>query len=91
MANNNNDNNDLKVLAQYESEVEASIVKGMLEANGILAGVLGDSTASNLLRGSDKGMWRVVVNPDDYADALALISTPIEDDDTDDDDAAEQE
>ncbi len=69
-------NDDLKVLAQYDSEVEASIVKGMLESNGILAGVLGDSTASNLLRGSDKGLWKVVVNPTDYADALTLISTP---------------
>ncbi len=73
MANNDN---DLKVLAQYDSEVEASIVKGMLESNGILAGVLGDSTASNLLRGSDKGLWKVVVNPTDYDDALTLINTP---------------
>ena len=32
---------DLKVLAQFESEVEASIVKGMLSANGIEVGVLG--------------------------------------------------
>ena len=36
---------DLKVLAQFGSEVEASIVKGMLSANGIEAGVLGDNTA----------------------------------------------
>ena len=64
---------DLKVLAQFESEVEASIVKGMLSANGIEAGVL--------LRGSDKGMWRVVVKPEDFDDAEQLLNTPIEEDD----------
>ena len=72
---------DLKVLAQFESEVEASIVKGMLSANGIEAGVLGDNTASTRLRGSDKGMWRVVVNPEDFDDAEQLLNTPIEEDD----------
>ena len=72
---------DLKVLAQFESEVEASIVKGMLSANGIEAGVLGGNTASTLLRGSDKGMWRVVVNPEDFDDAEQLLNTPIEEDD----------
>ena len=71
---------DLKVLAQFESEVEASIVKGMLSANGIEAGVLGDNTASTLLRG-DKGMWRVVVKPEDFDDAEQLLNTPIEEDD----------
>ena len=69
---------DLKVLAQFESEVEASIVKGMLSANGITAGILGDNTASNLLRGSDKGLWKLVVNPEDYEEALQLINTPTE-------------
>ena len=71
----------LQVLAQFESEVEASIVKGMLSANGIEAGVLGDNTASTLLRGSDKGMWRVVVKPEDFDDAEQLLNTPIEEDD----------
>ena len=69
---------DLKVLAQFESEVEASIVKGMLSANGITVGILGDNTASNLLRGSDKGLWKLVVNPEDYEEALQLINTPTE-------------
>lgn len=70
---------DLKVLAEFDSEIDASIVQGMLSANGITAGILGDNTASNLLRGSDKGLWQLVVNPEDYEDALQLISTPVED------------
>ncbi|MDO4510697.1 MAG: DUF2007 domain-containing protein [Bacteroidales bacterium] len=77
---------DLKVLAQFDNEIEASIVKGMLEANGINAGVLGDNTASTLLRGLDKGLWRVVVKPEDFDAADALLNTPIEEVDDDDDD-----
>ena len=70
---------DLKVLAEFDSEIDASIVQGMLSANGITAGILGDNTASNLLRGSDKGLWQLVVTPEDFEDALQLISTPVED------------
>lgn len=70
---------DLKVLAEFDSEIDASIVQGMLSANGITAGILGDNTASNLLRGSDKGLWQLVVNQEDFEDALQLISTPVED------------
>lgn len=75
---------ELKILAKFDNEVEASIVEGMLRANGIEAGILGDSIASNLLRGSDKGLWNVVVKPEDFADAEQLLNTPIEEDDTDD-------
>lgn len=70
---------DLKILAEFDSEIDASIVQGMLSANGITAGILGDNTASNLLRGSDKGLWQLVVNQEDFEDALQLISTPVED------------
>lgn len=69
---------DLKVVAEFDSEIDASIVQGMLSANGITAGILGDNTASNLLRGSDKGLWKLVVNPEDYKEALQLINTPTE-------------
>ena len=37
--------------------------------------------ATTLLRGSDKGMWRVVVKPEDVDDAEQLLNTPIEEDD----------
>ena len=33
---------DLKVVAEFDSEIDASIVQGMLSANGITAGILGD-------------------------------------------------
>ncbi|MGM9869711.1 MAG: hypothetical protein ACI30R_08820 [Sodaliphilus sp.] len=69
---------DLKVLAEFDSEIDASIVQGMLSANGITAGILGDNTASNLLRGSDKGLWKLVVNPEDFDEALQLINIPAE-------------
>ena len=69
---------DLKVVAEFDSEIDASIVQGMLSANGITAGIWGDNTASNLLRGSDKGLWKLVVNPEDYEEALQLINTPTE-------------
>ena len=69
---------DLKVVAEFDSEIDASIVQGMLSANGITAGILGDNTASNLLRGSVNGLWKLVVNPEDYEEALQLINTPTE-------------
>ena len=69
---------DLKVVAEFDSEIDASIVQGMLSANGITAGILGDNTASDLLRGSDKELWKLVVNPEDYEEALQLINTPTE-------------
>lgn len=75
---------DLKVLAQFEDEIEASIVKGMLEANGINAGVLGDNVASTLMHGLGRGQWKVVVNPEDFDAAEGLLNTPIEEEDEDD-------
>lgn len=76
---------DLKVLAQFEDEIEASIVKGMLEANGISAGVLGDNVASALMHGLGKGQWKVVVKPEDFEAAEELLNTPIEEEDEEDD------
>ena len=72
---------DLKVLAQFEDEIEACIVKGMLEANGINAGVLGDNVASTLMHGLGRGQWKVVVNPEDFDAAEELLNTPIEEED----------
>lgn len=76
---------DLKVLAQFEDEIEASIVKGMLEANGISAGVLGDNVASALMHGLGKGQWKVVVKPEDFEAAEELLNTPIEEEDEEND------
>ena len=85
-----NDNESSKVLAVFNNEVEAQIVAGMLNANGITAGVLGDNTASTLLKGVG-GLceWRVVVLESDFEEAEALLNTPIEEETDEEDDAEE--
>lgn len=40
---------DLVVFGQYSNPVDANIVKGLLESNGIAAGVVGDSYANVVL------------------------------------------
>lgn len=67
------DDDKIVVLAKYESPVDAHIVKGMLEANGIVAGVLTDSTANALMSLLDQGKARVVVLERDLERARALL------------------
>lgn len=70
---------DVVVLAMYDSPVDANIVKGMLETNGVIAGVMGDSTANALMQGFRQGAIRVVVLRKDLARAREIMdSTPIE-------------
>lgn len=40
---------DIVVFGQYDDAVQANIVRGVLETNGIVAGVTGDSTAHALM------------------------------------------
>ncbi len=49
MEQNYQDNERLVVFGRYENAVDANIVKGVLETNGVLAGVIGDSTANALM------------------------------------------
>lgn len=49
MEQNNQDNERLVVFGRYENAVDANIVKGVLETNGVAAGVIGDSTANALM------------------------------------------
>jgi len=49
MATTNNDNEKIVVFDKFDNAVDANIVKGVLETNGIVAGVIGDSTANALL------------------------------------------
>ena len=64
------DEEKLVVLKKYPNAVDANIVKGALEASGIPAGVLGDSTAN--------AIWmapvRVVVFERDLELAKKVIS-----------------
>ncbi|MBR1551292.1 MAG: DUF2007 domain-containing protein [Muribaculaceae bacterium] len=49
MEQNNQDNERLVVFGRYENVMDANIVKGVLETNGVAAGVIGDSTANALM------------------------------------------
>ena len=70
---------DVMVLAKYESEIESNIVKGMLEAAGITAGVMGDTVANTLLKPLAGGEWKVVVRRQDLPQALQLLeANPID-------------
>ena len=71
---------DVVVFAKFDSPVEANIVKGVLESNGVIAGVLGDSTANALLHGFSQGTMRVVVFRKDLQKAHQIMdSRPLED------------
>ncbi|MBR5087061.1 MAG: DUF2007 domain-containing protein [Muribaculaceae bacterium] len=67
-----NDDN-IVTLSKYNSQVDAEIVKGALEQNGIIAGVMGDATANALLQGFPQGAYRVVVFERDLEKARQII------------------
>lgn len=70
---------DVVVFAMYDSPIEANIVKGVLESNGVIAGVMGDSTANALMQGFSQGSMRVVVFRKDLERAQAIMqANPIE-------------
>ncbi|MBR5119224.1 MAG: DUF2007 domain-containing protein [Muribaculaceae bacterium] len=70
---------DIVVFAKYDSPVDANIVKGVLESNGVIAGVMGDSTANALMQGFPQGTIRVVVFRKDLQRALEIMdSKPFE-------------
>jgi hypothetical protein len=70
---------DVVVFAMYDSPIEANIVKGVLESNGVPAGVIGDSTANALMQGFSQGTMRVVVLRRDLKLAKEIMeANPIE-------------
>lgn len=71
---------EIVVFDMYNSPIEANIVKGVLESNGVIAGVMGDSTANALMQGFSQGTMRVVVFRRDLQKAHEIMeSNPIED------------
>lgn len=75
---------DIVVFAMYDSPVDANIVKGVLESNGVVAGVIGDSTANALMQGFQQGTMRVVVFRKDLQKARQIMdSSPLESSDMD--------
>lgn len=74
------DNEDLVVLGEYENTIEASMVKGVLETNGIQA-MLTNEIMSNVLSLApiNYGMVRVLVFRSDIEQARKILeSAPIE-------------
>ena len=70
---------DIVVFAKYDSPVDANIVKGVLESNGVIAGVMGDSTANALMQGFTQGTIKVVVFRKDLQKAWQIMdSAPLE-------------
>ena len=74
------DKEDLVVLGEYENTIEASMVKGVLETNGIQA-MLTTEIMSNVLSLApiNYGMVRVLVFRSDIEQARKILeSAPIE-------------
>jgi hypothetical protein len=74
------DKEDLVVLGEYENTIEASMVKGVLETNGIQA-MLTNEIMSNVLSLApiNYGMVRVLVFRSDIEQARKILeSAPIE-------------
>lgn len=64
----------LVVISEFDNPMEANIVKGMLEENGIPAGVINDSTAGALLYGTKYGTAKVIVHESNREAAIELIA-----------------
>ncbi len=69
---------DIVVFAMYNDPVEANIVKGVLESNGVVAGVMGDSFANAIMQGFTQGSVRVVVFRKDLQKALQIMDSKAE-------------
>lgn len=70
------DNEELAVLGEYENTIEASMIKGVLETNGVQA-MLTNEVMSNILSLSpiNYGMVRVMVFRSDLDLARKILSS----------------
>lgn len=65
---------DIVIFDKYESEAEANIVKGVLESNGIIAGVMEERFSHNLMMAP----VAVMVMRRDLEKAREVLSSPAE-------------
>ncbi len=71
---------EVVVFAMYDDPVEANIVKGVLESNGVVAGVMGDAFSNTVMKGFSQGTMRVVVFRKDLERAHEIMdSTSVDD------------
>ena len=66
---------EVVVFAMYDDPVEANIVKGVLESNGVVAGVMGDAFANTMMKGFTQGTMRVVVFRKDLERAREIMDS----------------
>jgi hypothetical protein len=66
---------EVVVFAMYDDPVEANIVKGVLESNGVVAGVMGDAFANSVMKGFSQGSMRVVVFRKDLERAREIMDS----------------
>ena len=66
---------EVVVFAMYDDPVEANIVKGVLESNGVVAGVMGDAFANTMMKGFAQGTMRVVVFRKDLERAREIMDS----------------
>ena len=66
---------EVVVFAMYDDPVEANIVKGVLESNGVVAGVMGDAFANTMMKGFTQGTMRVVVFRKDLERAREIMES----------------
>lgn len=71
---------EVVVFAMYDDPVEANIVKGVLESNGVVAGVMGDAFANTVMKGFSQGTMRVVVFRKDLERAHEIMDSASVDD-----------
>ncbi len=65
---------DIVIFDKYESEAEANIVKGVLESNGIIAGVMEESVSHTLMMAP----VAVMVMRRDLEKAREVLNSPAE-------------
>ena len=69
---------ELVTFAMYNDPVKANIVKGVLESNGVVAGVMGDSFANAVMQGFSQGAIRVMVFRKDLQKAREIMDSQAE-------------
>lgn len=68
----------LVVFDKYDSAFEANVIKGVLEANGVAAGVLEDGYANTMLRGFSVGAVRLLVREEDVERAREILASEVD-------------
>ena len=69
--------NDLVIIFRTPSEIEANVIRGLLETHGIFSAVLSDNSRTAFPLALNNQSWerRVAVNADDAAAAVRIIES----------------